>query len=380
MARGRKSASVRTLRDRVLRVRSDLTTARDNSETLIDMTRSLGQAVAEAQADLRALRDDGAASSAPASSPDTSVVTPTDDVAIRRPQHAGQTVIVSSNCATGGVGAALAAMLPGDTVVPVPWMGEMTPVLDEALTHADIWVTSTPGPSIDAILRESGRRSPRVIRIPNLVFEAFHPDLTYIPDPAGGWVKSPADDYNSAIVFWGWKHGLDAEQILARFSPQTCLALGYGERWGQAVQGMRAHFELSDLSFEPFFLRMRRRSPFMLGVNHPRIDALIELARQVSAILEAPEDLRRFPWESVLPDALLAAGPVWPVYPAVAAALSLPGGFVWRCPGGRLLDLEQFVVESLAGYASYDPDELKLPLFDHPVFDDVLSVEPTGER
>jgi hypothetical protein len=373
-------AAGRTLRERVLRVRSDLTAARENSETLIDLTRSLGHAVAEAQADVRALRDDRQATDTSVSSPGVPVVTPADSVAIGRPHHGGHTVVVSSNCATGGVGAALSGMLPGDTVVPVPWLGEMTPVLDEVLAVADVWVTSTPGPSIDAIVRESGRRSLRVIKIPNLVFEAFHPDLTYIPDPAGGWVKSPADDYNSAIVFWGWKHGLDVEQILARFSAQTCLALGYGDRWGQAVQGMRAHFELSDLSFEPFFLRMRRRSPFMLGVNHPRIDALIELARQVSAILEAPEDLRRFPWESVLPDALLAAGPVWPVYPAVAAALSLPGGFVWRCPGGRLLDLEQFVVQSLAGYASYDPNELKLPLFDHPVFDDVLSVEPAGQR
>ncbi len=364
------------MKGRVLRARSELTAAKTNSETLIAMTQNLGDVVASCQSELRELR----AELGRLDEPSPSTTSPSGTVPVPRSIPVKPTVVVSSNCATGGVGAALSGMLPDHTIVPVPWLGEMTPVLEEVLAGADVWVTSTPSESIDTILRESGSSALKVLKIPNLVFEAFHPDLIYIEDPAGGWVKSPADDYNSAIVVWGWKHGLSVEQILARFSPETCTALGYHQRWSQAVEGMRAHFELSDLSFEPFFLRVRRRGPFKMGVNHPPIDALIEIARQAAAILGAPEGLRQFPWESVVPDALLAAGPVWPIYPVVADALSLTGGFVWRCPGGVLLDLEQFVVGSLTCYESYDPDEVKVPLFDHPVYDEVLSVDPVDRR
>jgi hypothetical protein len=376
MVRPRKPTDERSLRGRFSRARADLTTTRRNSETLIGLAQDLGGAVADFQSELRELR----AELDRRDEADQPVAAPADGVLVHRSHHRKGNVVVSSNCATGGLAGSLVGMLPDHNVIPVPWLGEMTPVLDEVLADASVWVTSTPGPSIEAILRESGNPSLQVVKIPTLVFEAFHPDLTYIPDPAGDWVKSPADGWNSAIVFWGWKHGLDGEQIMARFSAETCAALGYHQRWGQAVEGMRAQFVVSDLSFDSFLLRVRRHGPFMLGSNHPRIDALIEMARQVAAILGGPEELRRFAWESVLPDALLAAGPVWPVYPVVADALSVPGGFVWRCPGGALLDLEQFVVDSLRGYESYDPDEIKLPLFDHPVFDEVLSVEPASRR
>jgi hypothetical protein len=288
------------------------------------------------------------------------------------------TVVVSSNCQTGGLSAALSAMLPSHEVEPLPWFDEVTPVLAERLAQAETWVTSAPARAIDDVL--VGSPGLRVLRIPLVIFDAFHPDLAYAPNPGGGFLKSPADDYNSVIVLWGWKHDLAIEQIVARFSPETCVALGYTRRWNEATRQLRALFEPSDLDFQSFFLRMRRRSPFMLTANHPRVDALIEMARQVAARLGAPEDLLQFPWETVLPDGLLVTGPVWPIYPAVAETLCVAGGLVWRRSDGGLLDLGEFVAESLAGYSMFDPDEIEVPHLNNPVYDAVLPVEPAGQR
>jgi hypothetical protein len=215
-----------------------------------------------------------------------------------------------------------------------------------------------------------------VVSVPNLWFHAFHPDVIHVPHPEGGMLKSPAGDYNSAIVLWGWKHGLGAEQILARFSRSTLIALGYPWRWDAAVAQLRAAFAASDLDFAQFFLPLRRGRAFMLSDNHPRIDALVEIARQVAATLGAAPELVQFPWEGVLPDALLATGPVWPVYPVVAEVLGLRGGFVWRRANGTMLDLVGFVDESLNEYDALDPDEVKVPAFDHPWWDEVLPHEP----
>ena len=118
----------------------------------------------------------------------------------------------------------------------------------------------------------------------------------------------------------------------------------------------------------------------MLGDNHPRIDALVQIARQVGRQLGASPELIQFPWKGVIPDALLATGPVWPVYPVVAEVLGIRGGFVWRLADGTMLPLDRFVAASLAGYDALDPEEVKVPAFDHPWWDDVLPREPVSAR
>ena len=104
----------------------------------------------------------------------------------------------------------------------------------------------------------------------------------------------------------------------------------------------------------------------MLTDNHPRVDALIHLARLAAGRLGADPERVAFPWEQVVPDGLLATSEVWPVYPVVAAPLGLDGGFVWRTGSGQLLGLEEFVRRSLETYRIVDPDSLDAPELDDP--------------
>ena len=219
----------------------------------------------------------------------------------------------------------------------------------------------------------------QVIAIPNLYFPAFHPDVIHVPHPQGGTVRSPAGDYNSAIVVWGWKHGLTEEQILARFSRDTLIALGYPWRWNAAVARLRMLFEASDLDFAEFFLPLRRGHAFMLGDNHPRIDALVQIARQVGDAARRVAGARPVPlgrrhtrraaWP---PDRCGRCIPSWPRSSGseVASCGAWP-----TAPCSRWID---FVAASLAGYDALDPEEVKVPAFDHPWWDDVLPREPVS--
>jgi hypothetical protein len=283
----------------------------------------------------------------------------------------GRTIVVSSNCQTGGVAAALAALLPHDHVDAVPCDGPQVDRqhLEACVRAADVWVTSA-SPDVQEMVLGGGR--PEVVRMPRVVFDAFHPDAVRVVGPDGKGVPSPVSRMHSAIVVWGWGRGLDADDVVALFTPATMDALGYTSCWDRAVEQLRATVDATDIDFAPFFLPLLSGPPFMLTVNHPRLSVLVQLAQQVAVILGADDDRAEYPWEEILPDALLTGGPIWPLYPAVAAALGRRGGFVWRRFGGGVLGLEQFVAESLEHLGRLRRDDVAAPVLDDPRFDAAL--------
>ena len=263
-------------------------------------------------------------------------------------------ILVMSNCQTGGLRAALAAMLPNDHVEALAWLGSEPAGLRPKLAEADAWVCSIPRPHAEALAAEVGSRA-QIIVVPTVWFPAFHPDQTPILLTAGGELEGAVGPYHSKIVVWGWQHGLGAEQVLSFFRPEVFRTLGYFDAWAPAVTELRGIFEPSDVDFGQWFLPLGRRGAFMLTNNHPRVDALVELARQVGTQLGAESHLVSYGWEQVLPDGLLATSVVWPLYPGVADALDLPGAYVWRLESGELIGLETFVARSLASYRDLDP-------------------------
>ena len=285
-------------------------------------------------------------------------------------------IVVMSNCQTGGLHAALAAMLPEDLVTSLPWLGTEPPGLRAELAEAAVWVCSIPREQAEAIAVEAGV-SPRIIVVPTIWFPAFHPDQTPILWRRGGEVEGALGPYHSKICVWGWTHGFDVDAVLGCFTPEVFAGLGYFEAWSHATVALRAIFEPTDIDFASWFLPLGRRGAFMLTNNHPRLDALVQLARLVAEQLGAAPELVRYGWEQVLPDGLLASSVVWPLYPSVADVLDLPGAYVWRLASGELIDLPTFVARSMASYVSISPDALNLDQFEtDPRFAVVLGTEP----
>jgi hypothetical protein len=275
----------------------------------------------------------------------------------------GRRIVVTSNCQLGGLHAALSAMLPGDEVVAVPYLGVEPPELALLLPDAQVWVSSLHPTVARPILDRLGSAA-QLVSVPLLLFTGFHPDIVHVTTAQGAEVESAAGGYSSAIVAWGWLHGWSVDEIVARFDPATFAELGYLSAWEGGVRLARYVFDEADCEVDAWLLPLVARGRvFMLTDNHPTIEALVQLARLVARRVGADPGLVAYPWELVIPDGLLATSTVWPVYPPVADALDHPGAFVWRCPNGELIDLENFVTRSLATYAAVDPATVTVTRF-----------------
>ncbi|MCB0977509.1 MAG: hypothetical protein KDB02_08630, partial [Acidimicrobiales bacterium] len=118
---------------------------------------------------------------------------------------------------------------------------------------------------------------------------------------------------------------------------------------------LRELFAPTDVDFGAWYLPIVRRGAFMLTNNHPRLDAIVQIARIVATRLGADPALVAYDWTQAIPDGLLASGVSWPIYPGVGAHLDLAGAFSWRLVGGEVIGLERFVEASLAVYYGQDP-------------------------
>jgi hypothetical protein len=277
--------------------------------------------------------------------------------------QSGRRIVVMSNCQLGGLHAALSAMLPDDEVLAVPYHGVEPPELATLLPDADVWVSSYHPTEAGPILERLGSRA-ELVSVPLLLFTGFHPDIVHLMLPDGRELDSAAGGYSSAIVAWGWMNGLAESEIIARFHPATFAELGYTTAWEGGVRLARYVFDEANADFDSWFLPLvARGGMFMLTDNHPRIDALVQLARQVARRLGAPAARIDYGWETVIPDGLLATSTVWPLYPHVADVLDRPGAYAWRCVNGELIDLETFVGRSLELYRRVDPGTVTVSRF-----------------
>lgn len=289
----------------------------------------------------------------------------------------GRRIVVVSNCQLGAVAIALAAMLPDDEVVPRPWTGSVPVGLGDDLAGADAWVSCLPRAESEAIVATLDAPI-SLITIPLLSFFGYHPDALHLRNPDGGEIESAVGPYSSGIVTWGWAHGLDVDEVVARFTPGVMTGLGYTSAWSGAMVRMRTIVERTDVDVARLHLPLVRGGCFMLTDNHPRVRALVQVARLVAERLGADPRLVAEPWEDVIPDGLLATGAVWPVYPPVAEALGLAGSYVWRTPDGELIGLRDFVGRTLELLAPLDPSRVDLgPLAGDPRFDRTLGPSVT---
>lgn len=291
-------------------------------------------------------------------------------------------IVVSGNCQIGALAATLSAVLPDDRVTPVAYVpgDEGSEAANrEAVADADVWVTNISRRLHEQVIGD-GPRPGTVLYVPDVRFFGFHPDIVHIGLAGGGILQTgAAGPYHSAIVATGWRLGLSEDEIVARFDRETCTALGYPDFWSTALVELRRRVDLSDLDWSEVYLPLaRRRRVFMLTDNHPRVDVMIHLARLVGERLGADRDLMATDWETVVPDGLLATSEVWPVYPAVADRLGLPGGFAWRTGDGEVLGLQTFVRRCLETYALITPDDMVAPELDDPRLAAVIAGDRTS--
>ena len=287
-------------------------------------------------------------------------------------------VIISSNCITGGLAAALKIVLLNHTISPLPYSVVETELLAEAVSAADLCLFSGPknlGKSI------AGDSDGKVITFPELYFNAFHPDQVYAWMSDGSLVEGATGPYNSAIVLWAWQRGLSAEQATRLFRPEIMQALGYHDRWYQSVDRLRHDFTpFPHLDYRDFIEPLRRSGCFMHTVNHPKVTAIARLARVLAGQIEPTLDTESVPLEDMLVDTLFNASFAWAVYPSVANSLGFNSQYLWKRDDHSVIGLEEFVVESFARYDVQQPRKIDCHELEWPIYDQVLLPASEGVR
>ena len=289
-------------------------------------------------------------------------------------------IIVSSNCQTGGVAAALASILPSDQIIPFPLPvasdTEGSGKLRDTLQTADVWVSSGRYELAEAAELEKLRAKSGIIKIPEIWFSAFHPDMAYARNASTGELTKP--HYNSAIAIWAYRHAIDAEDAAKLFSDRSYRELGYFERWNASVAQLEQRFKPTDVDFPQFFLGVKRDGLFMHSLNHPMPPVLCRLAAQIAMQLGADASVleRRVP----INDGLLAT--IWPVYPAIGERLALIGSYEWKMDGVYYSGVQAYLDFAYASYESQNirPDDLTALNIDRALYDRVLGAQLGAKR
>lgn len=259
-------------------------------------------------------------------------------------------VLVSGNCQTAGLAAALLRFGAASETHAVPLTGETPEALrgklDALAERTDLWLLSPNNQVGRAAAQAHGKR---VQLLPLIQFGAFQPDICYAWHRGTRTLTTP--HYNSAIVVWGWSQGLSARDTAALFRADTFEALGYFDAWAQGVKDLRRAFADAGLAHRlaDWFLGVKRQGCFMHSINHPRVGAVVHLARTLAA--EAGLAVRRDIQSGEINDGL--NGTVWPVYPDIADRLGIDGGsYSWKyLAQNRFVDgVDDFVAQAFAGY------------------------------
>ena len=282
-------------------------------------------------------------------------------------------VVISSNCMTGGLTSALSLLLPAAKFDPIPYVGVNETVLDEQLSVSEAWLLSGPEGLQSATLGRVNKPNLRVIRFPDLYFNAFHPDQVYAWMRDGSTVDCATGPYNSAIALWAWQHGLNAQQTISLFTPEVFGALGYHDRWQVSIDRLRHDFvPFPHLDYRDFIIPLQRAGNFMHTVNHPKVAAMAQMARLLAKQIDPTVDTESIPVENMMVDGLFMASVSWSVYPSVANALGIKGAFMWKLEDHSVIGLEEFLQRSFAKYDVQQPHDVDCHELLWPIYDEVL--------
>jgi hypothetical protein len=268
-------------------------------------------------------------------------------------------LVISGDCTTGGFAACLGRLFEGCEIISFPIVSlakeEERKRMHLVLRDADVWACRVglgfdPSPT---------HEEQRIIKLPHLVFRAFHPDLTYARRRSDGRLVNSPEDYNSSIILWAWQQGLDEQRTARLFTPEVIKDLGFFNAWESSVHFLQTIFEECDLDWRPYLLHAKRLGCFMYSINHPRLPVLMHLAWQIAHKLTDAPLPAELPSTDSMEDALNFS--IWPVYPPIAQTYSLPGSYAWKALNTSYPTLSSYITHSFERYQAEKlaPDDIE---------------------
>jgi capsular polysaccharide biosynthesis protein len=232
---------------------------------------------------------------------------------------------VLSNHQADSLASALRALLPEAEIVAIdsdripadPAARDRAAALLHACDHVisrDLPASS--GPLATAALREAGRR---VHLIPPLEFAGFHPDtVTVRLDQVA--ITGPTGPYHSRIVVAATLAGLPPEAAAELFNILVFVRLGYVDALAGHGARLVARYLAYGIDLSATLPRWRNAGCFMHAFDRPKLRVMIDLAR-LACVMMAVRPAAQPGGGLADP---LAAPPIHPFFPALAARAGLP--------------------------------------------------------
>ena len=193
----------------------------------------------------------------------------------------------------------------------------------------------------------------RLVVLPAIYFDGYHPDLCYIRQPEG-FLTGPLHDYHSSIAFAAFLCGCGPQEAAKFYKTEVYRRCGYFNSWTGAKTALISDFASLGYDLTDHIVRWSLDGPFMHSVNHPRINVIYDLARMFVESME----LKAHP-PYLLPADNLANGPLFPVYPELGEAMGVEGSYLFKPLGlYRYLSLEEFLSGCFESYARFSNSDL----------------------
>ena len=118
----------------------------------------------------------------------------------------------------------------------------------------------------------------------------------------------------------------------------------------------------------------------MHTVNHPRVSAMVQMARVLGKQIDSCVITDNVYVEGMVLDGLFMASFSTSVYPSIANSLGIKGAFLWKREDHSVIRLEQFVTESFQKYEVQQPVDVDCHELLWPIYDQVLLPASQGLR
>lgn len=281
-------------------------------------------------------------------------------------------VLVIGNCQAVPLARCMGLMAP-DLVargVPIPVLRGLRPgpPVDFDVDHI-----LYNGPLHDVIKAHDPVGRATMIRVPRIIFRGYHPDMI---SAAVSGQNLPG--LHSAIALWGFKAGMEVDDIVGLYNEDTYRRLGYFEMWDAAKRQLIVEGQTCNLDIAPMIEAWARPGQFMHTLNHPALRVLASLAEHYLAVIGVPAQFSQL--DGILPDPLRHGH--WGTYPELAAAIGCPGQYAFTTVVGkttRIIGLRDFVQASLDTYRRHAPEDIDTENANLADFGDLVS-RPGGRR
>jgi len=190
-------------------------------------------------------------------------------------------------------------------------------------------------------------------KIPNLEFDAYHPDFCFAC-ARGERIYKPLAANQSMIILAAFQAGLSVEKTRRLFRRDIYEQSGFFSRWEPARDRLISTFAVFGMDMTNPFRRWTRGESFMHSLAHPKAHPILDVARTFlrnRGIETNKTDL--VPFDTIVNGVCL------PVYPEIGELFGVRGSYMFKVFGEyKLISLEKLIELSFEAYSDYGADEI----------------------